>query len=178
MQIMHDVAGNPGNTMNHWTDNILGTKDDRNLDPSKPNAFQAQWVAVQAMVEQAFRDVDPAYGRNCLSRAHRCWNASKPGKSYREVSWWTFAAMEMFRSVGGAKWRDEAAGLARRVLGMQDRKYGYSQKVIRGWWRPAEDEEGILMDLGRFERKRVNVRRAVGTGRAAGGSLCGAPLCV
>ncbi len=140
-RIWHDVAGNPGNEMNHWTDNILGTKDDRNLAVNKPNAFQAQWVVVQAMVEQAFRDVDPGYGRNCLARAHACWNASKPGGEYREISWWTFAAMEMHRATGDAKWSGEAAALARRVMAMQNREHRYGQKLVRGWWHTSEEND-------------------------------------
>jgi hypothetical protein len=131
-----DTAGglNGDNSDNHWTDNRVGTDDDRYINPSKNGMVQAMFVALQAMASQVFRTVDAAYAKTCMAAATRCWNASKRETTgTRELAWWTVAAVEMGRA--GSEKEYGAAELATRLAGLQSTEFTASQNKVRGYWR-------------------------------------------
>jgi len=67
--VFADVAGgvDGDNSDNHWTDNRVGTPDDRYLNVSKPADVQAIFVALQAMMAETFFKIDASL-REYLSR--------------------------------------------------------------------------------------------------------------
>ena len=69
-RVWADTAGgvNGDNSDNHWTDNRAGDDDDRYINPAKPAMVQAMFVALQAMVAQAFAESRCATTRNRASR--------------------------------------------------------------------------------------------------------------
>lgn len=131
-----DVAGgvNGDNSDNHWTDNLRGTADDRYVNTGKPLQVQAMWTALQAMVFQAFRAVDPGYGQACLDAALRCWRAAKREGNTRDLSWWAIAATEMHRATGGEEYAAAAATLGSELLRRQNTTFAGGQKQIRGYF--------------------------------------------
>ncbi|MEK7409315.1 MAG: glycoside hydrolase family 9 protein [Acidobacteriota bacterium] len=139
--VFNDAAGgvNGDNSDNHWTDNKVGTEDDRYINPSKPGRIQAMFTTLQAMAAQAFRESDAAYADVCLAAARRCWDASKRGAGTGDLAWWTRAAI-----AGG--WSAEAAQLGRQLLALQNTGFTGSQKLVRGFWRTSPSDPSPYVD--------------------------------
>jgi hypothetical protein len=102
------------------------------------------FTGLQALVAQIFRSSDPEYADSCLAAGIRCWEASG-GKdrcwpvstlceSTRELSWWTVAAVELFRATGREIFRATAEYLGEQLLARQMREFVGGQKEIRGYW--------------------------------------------
>jgi hypothetical protein len=142
-RIFADVAGglNGDNSDNHWTDSVIGNKDDRYLNVRKNGMVQAMWVALQAMVSQAFRATDPGYAQTCLAAAVRCWSANPHAGNTAELSWWTLAGAEMFRATLKAEHGEEAVRLARELLALQQQEYTHGQTLVRSYWRARPDSD-------------------------------------
>jgi hypothetical protein len=139
-----DTAGGVGgdNSDNHWTDNRIGTPDDRYINPSKPAMVQAMFVALQAMVAQAFAPSDPGYAQACLAAGIRCWEATDNPAQVRDLSWRVLAAVELQRATRDEKYTGIAASLGQTLAALQTSTYIGSQSKIRGFWgtggaRPA-----------------------------------------
>lgn len=143
-----DTAGgvNGDNSDNHWTDNRVGTPDDRYLNPSKAGRNQALFVATEAMAAQAFQASDPAYARKCLEAATRCWDAARRQGNTGDLSCWTLAAVEMRRATGRESYGEEAGRLGDRLLALQTTDFIGSQKEIRGFWRVSESDTAPYTD--------------------------------
>lgn len=138
-RIWNDTAGgvNGDNSDNHWTDNQVGTEDDRYINSAKSGEHSALFAMLQAMVSQAFRQADPAYGKDCLAAGLRAWEASPRSDSARELSWWTLAALELHRATGRPRFRESAVSLGRQLLELQNTDFIGSQRLIRGFWRTS-----------------------------------------
>jgi len=131
-----DTAGGVSgdNSDNHWTDNQSGTDDDRYINPSKPAQVQAMFVALQAMVAQAFAASDPGYAQSSLAAGVRCWEATEHPSNVRDLSWRVLAAVELHRATRAEKYAADAASLGQTLAGMQVSEFIASQKTIRGFW--------------------------------------------
>lgn len=145
--VWSDVGGgvNDDNSDNHWTDNEIGTDDDRYLNSYKIGNNQAMFTTLQAIVSQAFRQVDRAYAEQCLTAGircwdgaggrNRCWPVSTLCDSTRELTWWTLAALELHRATGRLEYREACEYLVQQLLSRQMTHFAGSQKQIRGYWR-------------------------------------------
>ncbi len=135
-RVWADTAGgvNGDNSDNHWTDNRIGTADDRYINTAKPAQVQAMFVALQAMVAQAFAQADPSYAKSCLAAGVRCWEATEHPKSTRDLSWRLLAAIELHRATHDARHAAEAAKLGDALAALQVSDYIGSQKKVRGFW--------------------------------------------
>lgn len=138
-RVWADTAGgiNGDNSDNHWTDNRPGTADDRYIDTTKHALVQAMFTALEAMVAQAFSEVDAAYAESCLKAGVRCWEANLRQGNTRELGWWLMAALELHRSTGKELYAREAVQLANRILDLQVKEFIADQKLIRGFWRTS-----------------------------------------
>jgi hypothetical protein len=136
-RIWADVAGgvNGDNSDNHWTDNEIGTGDDRYLNVRKNGAVQAMWTTLQGMVAQAFRASDPGYAQACLAAGVRCWAANVHAGSTMELSWWTLAAAELYRATRKNEFAEAAVALGRTLLELQETQRVGGQRIVRGFWR-------------------------------------------
>ncbi len=131
-----DTAGGVGgdNSDNHWTDNRIGTADDRYINPSKPAMVQAMFTALQAMVAQAFGPGDPGYAQACLAAGVRCWEATETPTGVRDLSWRVMAAVELERATRDEKYTGIAAELGKSLAALQVAGYVGGQNKIRGYW--------------------------------------------
>jgi hypothetical protein len=113
-RVWADVAGgvNGDNSDNHWTDNTVGTADDRYLNPSIQGQPQAMFTAMQAMYALHFRESDNAYSTTCLRAATNCWEANSQGSDVAELGWWLLAAIELRRA-------DDAKRIAGSLAALQ-----------------------------------------------------------
>jgi len=135
-KVWHDTAGgvNGDNSDNHWTDNVVGTADDRYINTTKPSEVGALFAALQALVAQCYGQSDPPYARRCLDAGARAWKAfGKPGSTL-EVACWTMAACELFRATRQSEYRDHALLLGRDLLARQNTSFMGDQRLVRGFW--------------------------------------------
>ena len=136
-KVWADVAGgvNGDNSDNHWTDNIIGTADDRYINPAKRSGTAAVFATLQALVAQCYAKVDADYTRRCLDAGVRAWKAfDRPPKSTADSAWWAFAACELYRATDDAEFRDQALMLGRDLVARQNTSYLGDQHQVRGFW--------------------------------------------
>lgn len=147
-RVWADTAGgvNGDNSDNHWTDNRIGTVDDRYINTAKPPMVQAMFVALQAMMGQAFERSDAPYARSCLAAGIRCWEATEAPKTARELSWRALAAVELHRASHDPKYSAEAAKLGDSLAALQVSDFIDSQKNVRGFWGAGSPKFSIYWD--------------------------------
>jgi hypothetical protein len=142
-RVWADVAGgvNGDNSDNHWTDNIVGTADDRYLNSAKHGLVQAMFTALQAMYAQQFRASDRDYTATCLEAAKKCWNANSREGVVVELGWWTLAAVELHRATNSEPFQQAAEQLANQLVSLQ-RKGATEAGDVSGFWPiSAQDPE-------------------------------------
>jgi hypothetical protein len=142
-RVWADVAGgvNGDNSDNHWTDNVVGTADDRYLNPAKPGLVQAMFTALQAKYAQHFHSSDRKYAATCLAAAQKCWNANSREGTTVALGWWTLAAIELHRATNSEMFRQTAEKLANQLVSLQ-RKGDTGAGRITGFWPiSAKDSE-------------------------------------
>lgn len=135
--VFHDTAGgvNGDNSDNHWTDNKIGTADDRHINPSKPGFIQALFIALEATAARVLDKRDKTYAARCLEAARRCWAASRPGGDTGDLAFWTRAALALYRATREESYARDAARLAGQLAGLAYSDFPGSQKLVRGFWR-------------------------------------------
>ncbi len=146
-RVWHDVAGgvNGDNSDNHWTDNIIGTADDRYINTKKLERIAAMFATLEAMMAQVFRGADDPYADRCLEAGARAWTASARRGSALDLAWWAMAACELHRTTGKPAFRDEALRLGRDLLALQNTSFAFDQKLVRGYWtEPSPRPSGSL----------------------------------
>ena len=148
-RVWHDTAGgvNGDNSDNRWTDNLVGTADDRHINVSKPEGTCAEFALLQALVARHYRDSDPAYAANSLAAARRAWNASHHGGGTTDLAWWAQAAGELFRVTGEAAFRQEALRIADLILSRQAARFLFGQQDLRGFWLTAGADDSHAQPL-------------------------------
>jgi hypothetical protein len=136
-RVWADVAGgvDGDNSDNHWTDNTIGTSDDRYLNPAKTGLIQAMFTAMEAMYAQEFRTDDPRYSATCLAAAQRSWEANPHDGPTVELGWWALAALELHRATQTDAMRLAAEEFASAVSALQQTGASHGQDAVRGFWR-------------------------------------------
>lgn len=137
-KIWHDVAGgvNGDNSDNHWTDNIVGTADDRYINTHKTALIAALFTTVEAMAAQEFAATDPSYARRMLAAGIRAWAAfTGHGGGTAALAWWTLAAIELARATGQAGYAAAARRLGERLLARQAPAGTGLVGAVGGYWR-------------------------------------------
>lgn len=134
-RVWADVAGgvNGDNSDNHWTDNVVGTADDRYLNPAKRGLVQAMFTTMQAMYAQHFKTIDRNYSAKCLTAARRCWDTNSRSGATLELSWWTLAAIEMHRATGEETMKQAVIKLATALAELQQAS-GTANGGVSGYW--------------------------------------------
>jgi hypothetical protein len=136
-QVWADVGGgvNGDNSDNHWTDNRVGTADDRWINVEKRPSVQAMFILGQAMMYQAMRGKDDSYATRCLDAAKRCWMSSHQTLANTlDLAWWLLAALEM-TWVDGDAYMDRAVTLANRLADQQYTSPAFGQNAVAGFFR-------------------------------------------
>jgi hypothetical protein len=97
-KVWADTAGgvNGDNSDNHWTDNVVGTSDDRYINVEKRSEVAAIFATLQALVAQSYLRSDPDCAKQCLQAGVRAWSAFGAPKTTLELGWWTMATCELF----------------------------------------------------------------------------------
>jgi hypothetical protein len=144
--VWHDTAGgvNGNNSDNHWTDNIIGTADDRYLDTRKLEVVSAIFVALEALAAQSYQVLDAPYATQCLAAGQRAWQAWQERSSRTlELAWWIMAGCELWRATRDDAIREQTMHGVRQLLANQVRSYSGGRRAIRGFWleeNPSSDK--------------------------------------
>ena len=140
--VFADTAGgvNGDNSDNHWTDNIIGTNDDRYINASKPELAQAIFVTLQAMMARTFEKINARYAKVCLEAAQRCSKAAKRFGATQETSWWILAALELWRATHNNEYRDAARSTADQLGALQNTGFSHGQREVRGFWQKSKTD--------------------------------------
>jgi len=136
-RVWHDTAGgvNGDNSDNHWTDNIIGTADDRYVDTSKPEVVSAIFVALEALAAQSYAASDSAYSAQCLAAAQKAWRAwPERGSRTLELAWWIMAGCELWRATHDSSVIAQMVRAVEKLMGNQVQSYVGGQRTIRGFW--------------------------------------------
>ncbi len=118
--VMNYCGGDDGN---RWTDNKVGSKDDRpiHVEPAELPA-QFHFVAAQAAMSRHTREIDPAYATACESAARRClkWcTEQRDAGAATSLAAAVMACAQLHRATGEAKFVNLAAGFLRKLLALQ-----------------------------------------------------------
>ncbi len=108
---------------NRWTDNIIGTEDDRTImtDPAR-NSTQMLYVKAMAILIPQIRESHPEYARECREAAAKCYqwvNGNIAPEDPDDVATALSMHLEWYRLTGEKAPRDRAARLAEKLLYMQ-----------------------------------------------------------
>jgi Glycosyl hydrolase family 9 len=140
-KVWADTAGgvNGDNSDNHWTDNVVGTADDRYINPAKRSGTTAIFAALQGLIAQCFMPSDPAYSKQCLKAGVRAWKAfGQPPHSTRDIAWWAIAACELYQATKDPIYRDHGLLLGRELMNRQNTIFIADQKQVRGFWMDGD----------------------------------------
>ncbi len=124
--VMYYCGGDDGN---HFTDNVNGTADDRQIqvDPVEMTA-QFNFVAAQAMMVRHTRKADPAYAKTCENAGEKAlsWCLEK-GTNHKAatIGAAVLAFVELHRTFGCVQSRELAAKYLRALLALQDADIGF-----------------------------------------------------
>jgi len=135
-KVWADTAGgvNGDNSDNHWTDNVIGTADDRYINVEKRSDVGAVFTTLEALAAQSYLKSDPVYSKQCLEAGLCAWNAFGAPQTTLELAWWAMATCELFRATGTPVHSRHAALIGRDLLARQNRSFLAEQKQIRGFW--------------------------------------------
>jgi len=140
-KIWHDAAGglNGDNSDNHWTDNVVGTADDRYINTAKRSDIGAIFTTLQGLAAQSYAKSDALYSEKCLNAGVRAWKAYDAPSSTSETAWWAMAACELYRATRDIEYRNHADLLGRRLMNLQNTTFIAEQRQVRGFWMNGEE---------------------------------------
>ena len=136
-RIWHDTAGglNGDNSDNHWTDNIVGTADDRYVDTHKNEIESAIFVTLEALAAQSYAASDAPYTAKCLTAAQKAWQAwPERGIRTLDLAWWIMAGCELWRATRDTRIAEETSRTVSKLVANQVQSYVRGQHTIRGFW--------------------------------------------
>jgi hypothetical protein len=143
--VMNYCGGDDGN---NFTDNRVGSGDDRviHVEPAELPA-QFHFVTAQAALAKLTREKDPAYARECQSRANRCFQwclkHRSPGAA-TSLGAGILAALELRRAFEDASAVEIAASFARKLLSLQ---VPNDSDGLGGFFLAAEDRRQPLREI-------------------------------
>ncbi len=108
---------------NKWTDNIVGTEDDRTIitRPTDVNSHLA-FIAAESIIAIKFRELDPDYTAKCIDAAERAWEWVKNNSdinNHEDFGLAVTAISNLFKATGNEKYRRDAEDYLSRLLSMQ-----------------------------------------------------------
>jgi hypothetical protein len=136
-------------TANRWTDNIVGTADDRPVTSrGKMECTTAVFATLQALAGQCYKQSDPDYAARCLDAGMRAFQTLDKPAVTADTARWTIAACELYRASRKSEFESQAFRLGRELLSRQNTSFLGDQKRIRGFWMDGETPYVDLMDGG------------------------------
>jgi hypothetical protein len=162
-RIYNDVAAGIGgdNSDNHWTDNKIGTEDDRYVKTEYHPEVQWEFIYLEAMISDIFKDCDHSYSDKCLDASVKALNFLDEHPEFKVKSnTWTFsyaqakftawsllAYKELYMATGADCYLQALNSAVKALLDLQEKAYAFNQNRIRGFWYCDSKREKIFKDL-------------------------------
>jgi hypothetical protein len=134
-----------GDDSGYWTDNIIGTEDDRPIH-TEPASFihsmtdrttQYAFIQAQALTSDLFKTIDPEYSKKCLEAAIKCheWCYNNfYANQAQELGSALLAYVELYKASGEEKYLDLAIYYADRVMELQTKESVDEITGVRGFF--------------------------------------------
>jgi hypothetical protein len=118
--VMDYCGGDDGN---YFTDNIIGTSDDRKIH-TEPTSTTAQFdfILAQAGLARQVASSDAQYAQGCLAAANACLNwvtANSPPTTSTSLGAAIIALLELNRATPNVSYRALASQYAKQLMGLQ-----------------------------------------------------------
>jgi hypothetical protein len=140
---------------NIWTDNVIGTADDRTREAQNNPNVNYIAAAAEALASRVLKESDPTLAARSLATAEDDWRYAIAGKEGPET-WSTpafaatpmelagigiLASVELYRATGKPVYADKAAELAKIVVASQQTTYVGDRFPLAGFFytSPAKD---------------------------------------
>jgi hypothetical protein len=125
-----------GDDGNYFTDNIIGTRDDRPIHTNPaPLTAQFHFIGSQATLYRYVQPLDTAYAHGCLEAALQCltWATTKASASTAdEFAAAAMAMTQLFIATQSSRYQDLAADYASRLISLQQ-----SSGSVRGFFQSS-----------------------------------------
>ncbi len=125
---VYDYCG--GDDGNRWTDNKIGTPDDRpiHVNPAAPRV-QYRWIMAQTELARLYRGNNAEYAARCLAAAVRCYDYwhEKPTGGPISLGNAVLAGLSLHATTGEERYRDFAFDCAEKLLSLQECGKGDAQ---------------------------------------------------
>ncbi len=136
--VWNDVGAgvNGDNSDNHWTDNKTGTADDRHINTAFNPVVQWEFIYLQAMITDLFKEVDQGYARESLTAAEKGFNYIKerPNLTASEMAWAVLACREMYNTTRAAIYYEKLTQELQALIDLQESEFQFNQEKVRGFW--------------------------------------------
>jgi hypothetical protein len=137
--IMNGCGDNDGN---YWTDNKLGTADDRPIKvEAAGNSQQFRFVYGEARVANVTKIADPEYSRETLEAAEKAFKWLRDNNKYGDADTLGVAisaSVELYKATGNQDYRDYAVEYASKILKLQVTD---PEEPVRGFFLSREATE-------------------------------------
>jgi hypothetical protein len=121
--VMNYCGGDDGN---YFTDNIVGTSDDRPIH-TEPTQLPAQFhfVAAQAALSRYLQNSDASYAHGCLAAAQRCFawiTAGQTASAAASLGAGVMACCQLYLSTQSSAYHDQASAYANQLISLLEQK--------------------------------------------------------
>lgn len=118
--IMDYCGGDDGN---YWTDNIIGTSDDRPIHTGPAvNIAQFHYAGAQATLSRYVQSIDAAYAQSCLLAGERClaWMANNQNPTAAgDLAAGAMACVQLYLTTQNVSYHDQAVEYGDELLKLQ-----------------------------------------------------------
>jgi hypothetical protein len=162
-----------GESINRYTNNVIGDSDDRVLDESTlviDMVSQSRFIKNQTAIYRLYKDTDPAYADKCLKAAVRCYNYFQKtwpvvtdyetkfcARPYMEtitdlmpLAYGVRANLCMYLATDNfeyKKYKNRAVALADKFMALQETEYVAGQKQVKGFFYGDAKKDKIFSSL-------------------------------
>ena len=179
-----------GESINRYTNNVLGDSDDRLLPESTLSidmVSQSRFIKNQTTIYRLYKDTDPEYADKCLKAAVRCYNyftktwpvvtdyeTTFNARPHMEevtdlmpLAYGIRANLYMYLATDTPEYKTRAVDLADKLMALQETDYIEGQTEVKGFFYGQADKEKICCSF----------RAHGGLDGAPGGVIVLADLC-
>ena len=159
-----------GESINRYTNNMIGDSDDRVLGESTlfiDMVSQSRFIKNQTTIYRIYKDTDPGYADKCIKAAVRCYNyfqktwpvvtdfettfCARPimetVTDLMPVAYAIRANLYMYLATDKSEYKNQAVALADKLMALQETEYIEGQKEVKGYFYGNANKDKIFDSL-------------------------------
>lgn len=162
-RVYSDVGAglNGDNSDNHWTDNVIGSKDDRFIATDYHPEIQWEFIYLEAMISGFFKDTDSDYAEKCLAASKKAHGFFEKNPEYKlkctawtmlyspvkYVAWSVLAYKELYKATNCECYLAALKEALETLLTYQETDYAFGQKIVRGFFYADSKKDRVFKEL-------------------------------